>query len=158
MASTILYFVTLFVTLVVIMSNSKFGCLFFLLCNFFNKIFANVLFFVRATSPGQQVQLSVFSFNQRSHRAYFQELLLRSMSVNKRFLLAISLSPELKTLVAFLWYSIASSRVSVLHTKFCPIDGTQMSLEIWCLRHISLLKFYSSEINVLQSLTGIFVM
>lgn len=49
MISTILYFVAKFVTVVVIIPNSKFGLFLFFSCNFFNKILANVSFFVRAT-------------------------------------------------------------------------------------------------------------
>ena len=40
--------VTTFVTVVVVISNSKFGCFLFSFCNFPAKTFVNVLFFVRA--------------------------------------------------------------------------------------------------------------
>ena len=43
MIPTILHFIELFVTVVLIISN------FFFPCNFFNKLFANILFSVRAT-------------------------------------------------------------------------------------------------------------
>ena len=115
---------------IVIISNLKFRCLFLFSCNFFIKIFANVLFFVTATCfAGTTSPISQW----RSHRAYFQQLLLKSMSVNKRFLLSdaqlnVSLSPDLKTPITLLSYSIAFSWVSALHSKFFPKNGTQMSL------------------------------
>ena len=133
MVLIILHFVTL-VTIVVITSNSKFGCFFFFSCNLLNKIFANVLFFVRATyfagtiSPTSRFLFPTTIASSLFSGAAFKKFVSKQEISIGRCPTSVSLSPYLKTSIAFLSCSMASSRVSVLHIKFCPIDGTQLSL------------------------------
>ena len=139
MIPTILHFVALFV-IVVVISNSKFGMLFFFSCNLFNKTFANVLFFVRAMYFALTTsQTFCFLFPAAIASSLFSGVAFKKYVIKQEIYIGtclanVSLSPDLKTSISFLSYSIAFSRASILHTKLCPIDGSQMSLWIWCPR------------------------
>ena len=103
MISTILHFVALFFIVVVIILNSKFR--FFFSYNFFNKIFANVLFFVRAVHFAwaasrflfpTTIASSLFSGNAFKKHVNKQKICIGRCPAN------VSISPDLKTLISFL--------------------------------------------------------
>ena len=172
-------FAALFVTVVVIMSNPKFGCVSYFSCNFFNKAFANVLFFPRPThftettsrTSGFLLSATILSslFSGVAFNKYVskQEISIGRCPTN------VSLSPDLKTPIAFLSHSIVSFTHQILSNIWYPNVFVNMGSRNSCLelnfiiqfircwqysRHMFLLKFYPSEVNVLQSLNGIFVM
>ena len=114
-----------FVIVVVIILNSKFR--FFFFCNFFNKIFANVLLFVRAIHFAWTASCYLFpttiASSLFSGDAFKKHVNKQKISIG-RCLANVSISPDLKIIFID---SNAFSRVSALHGKFFPKDVNMMS-------------------------------
>ena len=109
----------------------KIWIIFFFTCNFSDKIFANVLFFVRVTLRWDRfcflfslsmIALSLFSGDAFKKYANKQKISIGRCPANVSFL------SDLKTLIAFISDSIGFSQVSALRSKFFSKDDTQISL------------------------------